>query len=62
MDQIKVASIIQQRDLAFIGVMAIPDCPDIGATVFEALGSSSINVHFVVQCIDLSGPGSGPRK
>lgn len=54
MEEIKIANIIQQRDLALIGVMAIPDRPGMAATIFEALGSRGINVQFIVQCVDLS--------
>jgi aspartate kinase len=54
MGKIKVANIIQQEDLALLGVMAIPDRPGIAAEVFEALGTRGINLQFIVQCVDLS--------
>jgi len=54
MGEIKVANIIQQKDLALIGMMAIPDRPGIAAAIFEALGARGIALQFIVQCIDLS--------
>jgi aspartate kinase len=54
MEEIKIASIVQQKDLALVGVMAIPDRPGIAAAIFEALGSRGINAQFIVQCVDLS--------
>lgn len=54
MEDTKVANIIQQKDLALIGVMAIPDRPGIAAAIFEALGARGISAQFIVQCIDVS--------
>jgi aspartate kinase len=54
MEDLQVASVIQQKDLALVGVMAIPDRPGIAAAIFKALGTRGINVQFIVQCVDLS--------
>jgi len=53
-EKIKAGGIIQNTDLAGIGVMSVPDRPGIAGAVFTALGERDINVEFVVQSIDLN--------
>lgn len=53
MEKIKASGIIQNTNLAEIGVMSIPDRPGIASAVLTALGERGINVQFIVQCIDL---------
>jgi aspartate kinase len=50
----KIGGIIQNDQLACIGVLAIKDRPGIAAAVLDALGQRTINVQFVVQVIDQS--------
>ena len=53
MEKIKAGGIIQNKNLAKIGVMSIPDRPGIASEVLGALGEAGINVQFIVQFIDL---------
>ncbi len=52
--RIRVGGIIEQRNLALIGLMSAPDRPGLAATVFRALGSAGLNAQFIVQSIDLN--------
>jgi len=53
MAKAKAGGIIQNVNLARIGVMSMPDRPGIASAVLSALGERRINVEFIVQCIDL---------
>jgi len=53
-EKIKAGGIIQNTNLAKIGVMSVPDRPGIASAVLGALGERGINVQFIVQCIDLN--------
>ncbi|MDH7485575.1 MAG: ACT domain-containing protein [Anaerolineae bacterium] len=53
MTKAKAGGIIQNPNLARIGVMSMPDRPGIASAVLSALGKRGINVEFIVQCIDL---------
>lgn len=53
MKKVKIGGVIQNSDLAKIGVMGIPDRPGVAGAILSALGRKSINVEFIVQCIDL---------
>lgn len=53
MEKIKAGGIIQNTNLAEIGVMSVPDRPGIASAVLTALGERNINVQFIVQSIDL---------
>ncbi len=55
MSKIKIGGIMQTTGLAKVGVMSIPDRPGIAGTIMKALGHKSINVQFIVQCIDTQG-------
>jgi aspartokinase len=55
MAKIKIGGIMQTTGLAKVGVMSIPDRPGIVGQIMTALGEKSINVQFIVQCIDTSG-------
>lgn len=50
----KIGGIIQNDQLASIGVLAVKDRPGVAAAVLDALGQQGINVQFVVQVIDQS--------
>jgi aspartate kinase len=52
--KIKIGGLIQNRNLAKIGVMSIPDRPGVAGALFSALGERGINVPFVVHNIDLN--------
>jgi aspartate kinase len=52
-EKIKAGGIIQNIDLAEIGVMSVPDRPGIASAVLGALSRRGINVQFIVQSIDL---------
>ncbi len=53
-DRIKAGGIIRNQNLASIGVMSAPDRPGLSSVVLRALGEKSINVEFIVQCVDLT--------
>jgi aspartate kinase len=50
----KIGGIIQNRDLAKIGIMSIPDRPGVAGAIFDALGAQGISCHFIVHTIDLN--------
>jgi aspartate kinase len=52
--KIKIGGIIQNRNLAKIGVMSIPDRPGVAGAIFSALGERNINIPFIVHTIDLN--------
>jgi aspartokinase len=52
--KIKIGGIIQNRHLAKIGVMSIPDRPGVAGAIFGALGDKGINVPFIVHTIDIN--------
>ncbi len=52
--KIKIGGIIQNRNLAKIGIMSIPDRPGVAGIIFNALGAKGINFPFIVHTIDLN--------
>lgn len=52
--KIKLGGIIQNRDLAKIGIMSIPDRPGVAGNILGALGDKGINCPFIVHTIDLN--------
>lgn len=52
--KIKLGGIIQNRDLAKIGIMSIPDRPGVAGSILGALGDKGINCPFIVHTIDLN--------
>jgi aspartate kinase len=54
MAKIKIGGIIQNANLAEVGILGIPDQPGTAAAILGALGKAGINVQFIVQCIDMS--------
>lgn len=54
MSPAKAGGIIQTIGLARIGVMSVHDRPGIASAVLSALGQERVNVHFIVQSIDLN--------
>ena len=53
MTRVKIGGILQQKDLALVGMMAVPDRPGIAAAIFKTLGRRGINVLSIVQLVDL---------
>ncbi|HUW94507.1 MAG TPA: ACT domain-containing protein [Anaerolineae bacterium] len=53
MARVKIGGILQQKDLALVGMMAVPDRPGIAAAIFKTLGRRGINVISIVQLVDL---------
>jgi aspartokinase len=51
--KIKIGGIIQNRNLAKVGVMSIPDRPGVAGAIFSALGAKGINIPFIVHTIDI---------
>jgi aspartokinase len=52
--KIRVGGIIQNRDLAMIAILAIPDRPGVAGTIFRALGAKGINCVLIVHTIDVN--------
>jgi aspartate kinase len=52
--KIKIGGIIQNRNLAKIGIMSIPDRPGVASAIFSALGARGVNCPFIVHTIDLN--------
>ena len=55
MARIKIGGMMQCAGLAKMGMMSIPDRPAIAGRIMTALGTQGVNVHFIVQCIDIQG-------
>jgi aspartate kinase len=53
--KIKIGGIIQNCNLAKIGIMSIPDRPGVASAIFGALGTKGVNCPFIVHTIDLNG-------
>ena len=53
MVKIKIGGIMQTTGLAKVGVMSIPDRPGTAGHILAAMGRKTINVQFIVQCIDI---------
>jgi aspartokinase len=54
----KIGGIIQNRELARIGIMGIPDRPGVAGAIFSALGSEGINCPFIVHTFDINNQDS----
>ena len=52
-EKVKIGGIIQNQNLAKIGIMSIPDRPGVAAAIFGALGERDISCAFVVHTIDI---------
>jgi len=52
--KIKIGGLIQNRNLAKIGVMSVPDRPGVAGALLSALGEKGINAPFIVHNIDLN--------
>ena len=52
MEKVRIGGIMQNAHLSLLNVTAVPDRPGIAAAILGGLGSRSINVQFIVQCID----------
>jgi len=55
MDKPKAGGIIQNINLAKIGVMSVPDRPGIASTALGALCKKDVNIQFIVQTTNLNG-------
>ena len=54
MEKIRIGGIMQNAHVSLLNVTAVPDRPGIAAAILGRLGQQSINVQFIVQCIDQS--------
>lgn len=52
MGKIRIGGIMQNAHLSLLNVTAVPDRPGIAASILGELGRRSINVQFIVQCVD----------
>ena len=52
MGKIRIGGIMQNAHLSLLNVTAVPDRPGTAASILGELGNRSINVQFIVQCID----------
>ena len=52
-EKVKIGGIMSNGGMAKVGVMSVPDRPGVAAEILSTLGEQSINVQFIVQCIDL---------
>jgi aspartate kinase len=52
--RIKIGGILQNRELAKIGIMSIPDRPGVAGAIFSALGERGVRCPFIVHNIDLN--------
>lgn len=51
-EKIRIGGIMQNRNLAKIGIMSIPDRPGVGGVIFSALGAKGVHCPFIVHTID----------
>lgn len=58
MGKIKIGGILQNKQLAQVGVMSVPDRPGLAGEILGALGKEGINIQFVVQTVDQHGHGN----
>jgi aspartokinase len=54
----KIGGIIENRNLAKVGVMSVPDRPGVASAIFGVLGARGINCPFIVHTIDLNNRDS----
>ena len=55
MTKTRIGGMMHCTGLVKMGMMSIPDRPAIAGRIMEALGEESVNVQFIVQCIDIEG-------
>lgn len=55
MKRVKIGGIMHSDGLAMIGVLAIPSRPGVAGKILSTMGNHSINVHFIVQTVDMDG-------
>ncbi len=55
MKKIKIGGIIQNLDLAEVGILSAPDQPGVAGRILGALGKDGINLQFIVHTADLAG-------
>lgn len=51
MDKIKIGGIIQNKNLAQISMLNLPNQPEVAGQIFSLLGREGINVQFIVQAL-----------
>jgi len=49
MEDVEIRAISQNKDIAKISIVGVPDVPGIAAKVFEMLGAENISSYFIVQ-------------
>lgn len=55
MKRVKIGGIMHSDGLAMIGVLAIPSRPGVAGKILSTMGNHNINVHFIVQTVDMDG-------
>jgi aspartate kinase len=53
--RVKIGGIMHSDGLAMIGVLAIPSRPGVAGKILSTMGNHTINVHFIVQTVDMDG-------
>jgi len=53
MGKIKAGGMIQNIELAQVGVMAVPDRPGVAGAILNTLAQAGVNVQFIAQLLDL---------
>jgi aspartokinase len=53
--RVKIGGIMHSDGLAMIGVLAIPSRPGVAGKILSTMGNHNINVHFIVQTVDMDG-------
>ena len=53
MGKIKAGGMIQNIELAQVGVMAVPDRPGVAGAILNTLAQADVNVQFIAQLLDL---------
>lgn len=52
MGKIKIGGIIQNKNLAQISMLNLPNQPEVAGRIFSLLGQEGINVQFIIQATD----------
>jgi hypothetical protein len=55
MRKIKIGGIIQNKDLAFVGILSFANRPGLPGYILELLGRGRINLQFIVHTVDGEG-------
>jgi aspartate kinase len=52
-EKVKIGGIMSSGGLSMVGVMSTPDRRGVASAILSRLAYRGINVHFIVQCVDL---------